>query len=355
MRTTSWSREPLASPPEPMLPFSAASRPPAARPTAWTRLRVACDVCGSLLDVVYDWDRLRPPTSFDFFESKWSRRYEPLCFSGVWRFHELLPFAPREQVVTIGEGQTLLQHADGVGKYVGMRARPACILQYEGMNPSGSFKDNGMSAAFTHAHAIGAKRAACASTGNTSASLALYCCGDPADEGRDLHRLGQDLLRQAVAGARLRRADRADRRRLRRRHGAGQGSLAASWASTWSTASIPSGWKGKRRSCFACSKACAGKCPTGSSCPAATWATRSAFGKAFAELQELGLIDRVPRLAVINAAGANTLYELYEQRGLRWNGGRPDDAIVERLLSTSWTPRSAGHRRSPAPSKSIGR
>ncbi len=49
------------------------------------------------------------------------------------------------------------------------------LLQYEGLNPSGSFKDNGMTAAFTHAHTIGARRAACASTGNTSASLALYC------------------------------------------------------------------------------------------------------------------------------------------------------------------------------------
>src|SRR2546425_12622255 len=48
-------------------------------------------------------------------------------------------------------------------------------LQYEGMNPSGSFKDNGMTAAFTHARLVGARRAACASTGNTSASLAVYC------------------------------------------------------------------------------------------------------------------------------------------------------------------------------------
>ena len=70
---------------------------------------MACDVCGGLLDVIYDWDRLRPPTSFDFFEQKWSRRHEPLSLSGVWRFYELLPFAPRERVVTIGEGQTLLQ------------------------------------------------------------------------------------------------------------------------------------------------------------------------------------------------------------------------------------------------------
>ncbi len=135
--------------------------------------RVACQ-CGHLLDVAYEWDRLRPPSELKWFESKWSRRNEPLSFSGVWRFRELLPFAPPEMAVTIGEGQTLLQNASAVGKYVGLD-RGQLFLQYEGMNPSGSFKDNGMSAAFTHARMIGAKRAACASTGNTSASLALYC------------------------------------------------------------------------------------------------------------------------------------------------------------------------------------
>ncbi len=132
--------------------------------------------------------------------------------------------------------------------------------------------------------------------------------GHRADAGGHLHRHRQDQLRQALAGARLRRADRADRRRLRRRHAARPGGLASSWASTWSTASTRSASKGRRRSCTACWRPCAGKCPTGSSCPAATSATVSAFGKAFAELKELGLIDRVPRLAVINAAGANTLY-----------------------------------------------
>ena len=65
-------------------------------------------------------------------------------------FRELLPFAAAGAVVTIGEGQTLLQLPRSVGKYVGMNSGPL-YLQYEGMNPSGSFKDNGMSAAFTHA------------------------------------------------------------------------------------------------------------------------------------------------------------------------------------------------------------
>ncbi len=108
------------------------------------------------------------------FEAKWSTRLDPLNFSGVWRFRELLPFAPPEMVVTVGEGQTLLQTADKVAQYVGMSAGNL-KLQYEGMNPSGSFKDNGMTAAFTHARMVGARRVACASTGNTSAALAVYC------------------------------------------------------------------------------------------------------------------------------------------------------------------------------------
>ncbi len=50
----------------------------------------------------------------------WSRRYEPIRFSGVWRFHELLPYAPHDKIVTAGEGQTLLQQANSVARYVGM-------------------------------------------------------------------------------------------------------------------------------------------------------------------------------------------------------------------------------------------
>ena len=62
--------------------------------------------------------------------------------------------------------------------------------------------------------------------------------------------------------------------------------------------------------------------------PGGNLGNSSAFGKAFDELHRLGLIDRVPRLAVINAAGANTLYELYERRGVRWQRGRADLAPV---------------------------
>ena len=121
----------------------------------------------------YEWDRVPVPKSLREFEARWSNRRNPLDFSGVWRFRELLPFARPEAVVTIGEGQTILQRSENVGRYVGMRPGNL-FLQYEGLNPSGSFKDNGMTAATTHARMVGAKTAACASTGNTSASLAIF-------------------------------------------------------------------------------------------------------------------------------------------------------------------------------------
>ena len=68
----------------------------------------ACPACGELLDIDYDWDRLSVPRSLRDFEARWGRRSEPLEFSGVWRFRQLLPFAPDDKIVTIGEGQTIL-------------------------------------------------------------------------------------------------------------------------------------------------------------------------------------------------------------------------------------------------------
>jgi len=132
-----------------------------------------CPQCGNLLDAAYDWQRLPLPKSLADFEQRWATRRNPLDFSGVWRFRELLPFAPEDKIVSIGEGQTQLRQAPSVEEYVGLR--PGRLhLQYEGMNFSGSFKDNGMTGAFTHANMVNATRVACASTGNTSASMASF-------------------------------------------------------------------------------------------------------------------------------------------------------------------------------------
>src|SRR6516162_2858702 len=157
-----------------LFPYPTLFRSACAAACAVDETAFVCPRCGGLLDVAYDWDRLTPPKTLRAFEAKWADRANPLNFSGVWRFRELLPFAAPEQVLTIGEGQTILQRADAVAGYVGL-GPGRLFLQYEGMNPSGSFKDNGMTAAFTHARLVSAKRVACASTGNTSAALALYC------------------------------------------------------------------------------------------------------------------------------------------------------------------------------------
>src|SRR3954463_4478134 len=85
-----------------------------------------------------------------------------------------MPFyRTEEDIVSIGEGRTLLQRNDLLARQLGMKPG-SLLLQYEGLNPSGSFKDNGMTAAFPPARMVGAKKVACASTGNTSASLALF-------------------------------------------------------------------------------------------------------------------------------------------------------------------------------------
>jgi threonine synthase len=152
---------------------------PACRATySVSDVKVACTKCGSLLDIIYDWKRLPVPKSLSFFEGRWATKGTGgagrLDFSGVWRFRELLPFYRSEDdIVTIGEGRTVLQQADLLAKQVSIRPGNL-LLQYEGLNPSGSFKDNGMTAAFTHARIVGAHKVACASTGNTSASLAMF-------------------------------------------------------------------------------------------------------------------------------------------------------------------------------------
>jgi threonine synthase len=287
----------------------------------------ACPKCGGLFDVAYDWDRLEPPKSLRDFEAKWADRANPLSFSGVWRFRALLPFAPPDAVMTIGEGQTILQKADGVAGYVGMD--PGCLfLQYEGMNPSGSFKDNGMTAAFSHARIAGARRAACASTGNTSASLAVFCSATglmraiifigsgKISYGKLAQALDHGALTVQIAGD----FDDAMQRvqQVARKLG------------IYLVNSVnPFRLEGQKTIMFRVLEALRWEVPDWIVVPGGNLGNVSAFGKAFIELAELGLITRLPRLAVITAAGANTFYLFYERLGLRWNNGQPDASIVQ--------------------------
>jgi threonine synthase len=290
-----------------------------------------CTACGGLLDVRYEWDRLPVPKSPREFEAKWTARRDPLAFSGVWRFHELLPFAPREAVVTIGEGQTLLQPSERVAKYVDV-ASGNLMLQYEGLNPSGSFKDNGMTAAFTHANMVGAKKAACASTGNTSASLAVYCSAGAAMKAIVFvgsGKIAYGKLAQALDHGALTVQIEGDfddaMARVRE---------AANQLGIYIVNSInPFRLEGQKSIIFRVLEALDWEPPDWIVVPGGNLGNTSAFGKAFGELKELGLIPRVPRLAVINAAGANTFNRLYEADGLRWNHGFWDRGKIDGYYS----------------------
>ncbi len=290
------------------------------------QVKTACDRCGDLLDVCYDWSRINVPKRLSDFEHMWTQRHNPLRFSGVWRFHELIQFVPADKVVTVGEGQTLLQQANKVGQYIGMNPGQL-YLQYEGMNPSGSFKDNGMCAAFTHARLTGAKRAACASTGNTSASLAMYCSvtslmkavifigSGKISFGKLSQALEYGALTVQIAGD-------FDDAMLRVKE-------VSKDLGIYLVNSInPFRLEGQKSVMFRVLEALRWESPDWIVVPGGNLGNSSAFGKAFIELKQLGLIDRIPRLAVINAAGADTLHQLYERRGLRWNKGNADNGIT---------------------------
>ena len=292
-------------------------------------VRVACDKCGSLLDVQYDWSRLKSPSWIDFGKRRGS--FKSLDFSGVWRFRELLPFFDKnkehEQIQTLGEGRTILQDNPKVAEYIGLPGGTVS-LQYEGLNPSGSFKDNGMTAAFTHASMVGAKRVACASTGNTSASLALFAshAGMEAIVFIGSGKIAFGKLSQALDyGAKTLQiaGDFDDCLRRVKQIAVDRPELGVYLMNSVN----PFRLEGQKAIMYRILEARDWQVPDWIVVPGGNLGNCSAFGKAFVELKELDLIDRIPRLAVVNASGANTLYDLVQNKGLRWNGGRYDATL----------------------------
>jgi threonine synthase len=295
--------------------------------------KVACTRCGSLLDIKYDWSKLPVPKSLSYFEHRWATKGTEAegraDFSGVWRFRELLPFYRTESdIVTIGEGRTQLQDARLLAREMGMKPGNL-LLQYEGLNPSGSFKDNGMTAAFTHAKMVGAKKVACASTGNTSASLAMFAAFAEVTGivfiGSGKISFGK--LSQALDYGALTLQIQGDfdacLRRIR------QIAVDVPAMGIYLMNSVnPFRLEGQKSIMYRILEARDWNPPDWIIVPGGNLGNCSAFGKAFEELKELGLLKRVPRLAVINASGANTLSVLVNDRGLKWNDGKYDQSKI---------------------------
>jgi threonine synthase len=285
-----------------------------------------CPKCGELLDTQYNWDKIEIPEALSNFGKRWANRNNPLDFSGVWRFRELLNFCDDKYKVTIGEGQTILQQNDAVAEYVDM-GQGCLYLQYEGLNPSGSFKDNGMAAAFSHAKMVGANSCVCASTGNTSASMALYAhsCGLKSTVFIGSGRVAFGKLSQAMDYGSQTIQINGDFDDCMR-----QVQDVCTRLGLYLLNSLnPFRLEGQKTIMYRIIEQMGWELPDWIVVPGGNLGNSSAFGKAFSELKQLGLIKRIPRMAIINATGADTLSELVNNKKLVWNGGKVEQTIID--------------------------
>jgi threonine synthase len=233
------------------------------------------------------------------------RRRSELSGSGVWRFRELL-LPGRDRPVTHPEGNTSLYRRDAVSRWVGLED---LALKHEGENPTGSFKDRGMTVAVTHARRAGATAVACASTGNTSASMAAYAAqaGLPALVFVPAGKVAAGKLAQALAfGARtlLVREDFDTCLRLVREASEEFGMALLNSINPWRL-------EGQKTIVWELLQQRGWEAPDWIVVPAGNLGNTSAFGKALREAHGLGLIRRVPRLASVQARGASPFYRSF--------------------------------------------
>jgi threonine synthase len=256
-----------------------------------------CGLCGGLLEVHH-----RPPaiTPAELIQRFTERRggTPGATASGVWRFREIvLPSA--DVVVSHPEGNTPLLHRVALDRWVGVEQ---LLLKHEGHNPTGSFKDRGMTVGVTQAVRVGARAVACASTGNTSASLAAYAAqaGLPAlvlvpSDGVAIGKLAQTL----AYGARtlLVQGDFDQCLRLVEE--------ASTQLGVYLLNSInPFRIEGQKTIILEILQQLAWESPDWIVVPAGNLGNTAAFGKALREARQWGLISRLPRLIAVQAAGA---------------------------------------------------
>ncbi|MEZ4562096.1 MAG: threonine synthase [Thermomicrobiales bacterium] len=256
--------------------------------------RTACTACGGLLDVVVP---LRPLTPADLGQGL----PEAARHSGVWRYWPLLPHLPGDAIVSRWEGNTALYRDDRLARFAGLQDG-ALRMKHEGQNPTGSFKDRGMTVGVSHAKAVGAKIIACASTGNTSASLASYAAaaGIPALVLVPATKISASKIAQTIAyGAKVVQIDGDFDRAL-----ALLRELTAAYDAYLVNSVNPFRLEGQKTIMFELLEQLNWQAPDWIALPGGNLGNTSAFGKALTELHQVGLIDRIPRLAVIQAAGA---------------------------------------------------
>lgn len=269
-------------------------------------LRYKCDTCGGLLDVLHDWDQINTPITRRLFDDRLGILERPYN-SGVWRFKELIyPDIADDMIVSRPEGNTNLYHVPTLARYAGV---DTLYLKHEGENPTGSFKDRGMTGGVTQARILGMSRVACASTGNTSASLASYAALADIDGVIFLQnkQIALGKLAQGLAyGATCLRIDADFDRNLELVQQVSEA------LDIYVLNSLnPFRLEGQKSIIFEAIQQLRWQVPDWFIVPGGNLGNSSAFGKALKELYDLKLIDKMPRLAIVQAEGASPLYQSY--------------------------------------------
>jgi threonine synthase len=282
-----------------------------------TRPDCRCAACGDLLEIVYpEWKQEAPSFHLEDWKAVWRQRrlsLSPFDGSGVWRFREMLPALENEKcAITLGEGNTPLYELPQCAGITGVSRLSA---KHQGMNPTGSFKDTGMTVAASFARQAGFRWVACASTGNTSASMAAYAARGGmrslvlVPEGKiSWSKLSQALDYGAVT-CQLRTDFDGCLRLLQE---------LVLRAPVYQLNSInPFRLEGQKTLALELLEQLDWQVPDHIIVPGGNLGNSSAIGKALIEMRDLGLISRLPKLSVIQAEGANSLV-----RTLRETGGK---------------------------------
>jgi len=272
-----------------------------------------CVRCGDLLEINYpQWKLSRPDA--EKLKSTWRERrfsHRAVDLSGVWRFRDLLPALDGDdEAVTLSEGNTPLYELPRCGRITGV---PRLLAKHQGMNPTASFKDTGMTVAATFARRTGFRWVACASTGNTSASMAAYAARGGmrglvlVPEGKiSWSKLSQALDYGAVT-CQLRTDFDGCLRLLQQ---------LVLEAPVYQLNSInPFRLEGQKTVAFELLEQLDWREPDHIIVPGGNLGNSSAIGKALLEMRELGLVSRLPRLSVIQAEGANALVRTLREAG----------------------------------------
>ena len=271
-------------------------------------LRYRCD-CSGTLDVIQDLSKCE--LTREILDARMSSK-NPLDRSGVWRFRELILPLGDEELEKIaaarGEGTTNLYDASAIGAEVGVEN---LWLKHEGENPTGSFKDRGMTVGITVAKLLGMNAVACASTGNTSASMASYAAISGMDglifipEGK----IAFGKLSQALAyGAKTIQieGDFDDAMALVQEVCDSEGIYLLNSIN-------PFRIEGQKAIGMEIMQDLDWQVPDWIVLPGGNLGNNTAIAKGLLELHEIGIIDQLPRIAVVQAAGANPLYTAWSE------------------------------------------